>query len=65
MRKLSRRVLSDKLLRAQAQRLTDRYAELLRGVSRNGGEGMTAVGLLGSDAGRAFLLLDAALADIG
>jgi hypothetical protein len=65
VRKLSRRVLSDKLLRAQAERLIDRYTELLRGVSRRGGEGLTAVGLLGSDAGRAFLLLDAALADIG
>jgi hypothetical protein len=65
VRKLSRRILSDKLLRAQAERLIDRYIELLRGVSRRGGEGLTAVGLLGSDAGRAFLLLDAALADIG
>jgi hypothetical protein len=65
VRKLSRRILSDKLLRAQAERLIDRYIELLRGVARRGGEGLTAVGLLGSDAGRAFLLLDAALADIG
>ena len=65
MRKLSRRIISDKLLRAQAERLIDRYTELLRGVARRGGEGLTAVGLLGSDSGRAFLLLDAALADIG
>ncbi len=65
VRKLSRRILSDKLLRAQAERLIDRYIELLRGVSRRGGEGLTAVGLLGSDSGRAFLLLDAALAEIG
>ena len=64
VRKLARRVLSDKLMRAQAERLIDRYIELLRGVSRRG-EGLTAAGLLGSDAGRAFLLLDAALADIG
>lgn len=65
VRKLSRRILSDKLLRAQAERLIDRYTELLRGVARRGGEGLTAVGLLGSDAGRAFLLLDAALSDLG
>ena len=65
VRKLSRRIISDKLLRAQAERLIDRYIELLRGVSKRGGEGLTAAGLLGSDAGRAFLLLDAALADIG
>lgn len=65
VRKLSRRILADKLLRAQAERLIDRYTELLRGVSRRGGEGLTAVGLLGSDSGRAFLLLDAALGDLG
>jgi len=65
VRKLSRRILSDRMMRAQAERLIDRYAELLQGVSRRGGDGLTAVGLLGSDAGRAFLLLDAALADIG
>ena len=64
VRKLSRRILSDKLMRAQAERLIDRYIELLRGVARRG-EGLTAAGLLGSDAGRAFLLLDAALTDIG
>jgi hypothetical protein len=65
VRKLSRRILSDKLMRAQAERLIDRYTELLRGVARRGGEGLTAASLLGSDAGRAFLLLDAALAEIG
>ncbi|HEY4029215.1 MAG TPA: hypothetical protein VGM25_02645 [Caulobacteraceae bacterium] len=65
VRKLSRRILSDKLLRVQADRLVNRYVELLRGVARRGGEGLTAAGLLGSDAGRAFLLLDAALADLG
>jgi len=54
VRKLSRRIISDKLLRAQAERLIDRYTELLRGVARRGGEGLTAVGLLGSDSGRAF-----------
>jgi hypothetical protein len=65
VRKLSRRILMDKLLRAQAERLVDRYVELLRGVARRGGDGLTAAGLLGSDAGRAFLLVDAALADLG
>jgi hypothetical protein len=65
VRKLSRRILSDKLMRVQAERLIDRYTELLRGVARRGGEGLTAASLLGSDAGRAFLLLDAALAEIG
>jgi hypothetical protein len=65
LRKLARRVLSDKLMRAQAERLIDRYAGLLRGASRPGGGGLTAPTLLSSDAGRAFLLLDAALGDLG
>ncbi len=65
MRKLARRVLSDKLLRAQADRLIERYQGLLQGVARRESDGLTAAGLLSSDTGRAFLLLDAALGDIG
>jgi hypothetical protein len=65
LRKLARRVLSDKLMRALSERLIDRYAGLLRGASRPGGGGLTAPTLLSSDAGRAFLLLDAALGDLG
>jgi hypothetical protein len=65
VRKLARRVLSDRLMRAQADRLVDRYAGLLQGASRRGGEGLTMASLLSSDAGRAFLLLDAASGDFG
>ena len=61
VRKLGRRVLTDKLLRAQADRFIDRYTGLLRGAARRGDEGVTAVGLLNTPAGRAFLLLDAAV----
>jgi hypothetical protein len=64
LRKLARLVLSDKLMRAQADRFTDRYAGLLLGAGRRGSDGVTVLNLLSSDAGRAFLLLDAALGDI-
>ena len=64
LRKLARRVLSDKMMRAQAERLIDRYTGLLRGAAKRGNEGLTAVTLLSSDAGRAFLLLDAAIGDL-
>jgi hypothetical protein len=65
VRKLGRRVLTDKLIRAQADRFIDRYHGLLRGAVRRGDDGLTAVNLLGSAAGRAFLLLDAAVGDRG
>ena len=65
VRKLARRVLSDKMMRAQAERLIDRYTGLLRGAAKRGGDGLTAATLLSSDAGRAFLLLDAAVGDLG
>jgi hypothetical protein len=64
VRKLARRVMADKLLRAQAERFVDRYAGLIRGAARQGAEGLSAIGLLSSDAGRAFLLLDAAVGDL-
>ncbi|MDB5458891.1 MAG: polar localization protein TipN [Caulobacteraceae bacterium] len=64
VRKLARLVLSDKLMRAQAERFIDRYVGLIRGASRRGSDGLTAANLLGSDAGRAFLLLDAAVGDL-
>jgi hypothetical protein len=65
VRKLGRRVLTDKLIRAQADRFIDRYHGLIRGAVRRGDDGLTAVKLLGSAAGRAFLLLDAAVGDRG
>jgi hypothetical protein len=62
--KLARRVLSDGQTRLQAEQLMRRYAGLLQGAARDGGEGLTTANLLGSDAGRAFLLLDAAAGDL-
>jgi hypothetical protein len=64
VRKLARLVISDKLLRAQADRLINRYVGLIRGASRRGMEGPTVMTLLSSDAGRAFMLLDAAVSDL-
>jgi hypothetical protein len=64
VRKLARRVLSDKLMRAQADRFIERYAGLIRGAARRGADGLTTANLLGSDAGRAYLLLDAAVGDL-
>jgi len=64
VRKLARRVMSDKLVRAQAERFVDRYAALIRGAARRGTDGVTASSLLASNAGRAFLLLDAAVGDL-
>jgi hypothetical protein len=65
VRKLGRRVLTDKLLRAQADRFVDRYTGLIRGASRKDDGGITTLNLLGTPAGRAFLLLDAAVGDRG
>jgi hypothetical protein len=64
VRKLARLILSDKLLRAQADRFVNRYAGLLRGAGRRGTEGPTVISLLSTDAGRAYLLLDAAVGDL-
>ncbi len=63
IRRLSRRVLSDKILRAQAERFLQSYHSLLREAARPGSE-VSRLGLLGSDAGRTFLLLDAAVGDL-
>ena len=64
VRRLSRRVLTDKLLRAQADRYVRRYEELLHDSSQRDREGYMTAALLGSDPGRAFLLLDAAVGDL-
>lgn len=66
VRRLSRRVMTDKVLRGQADLYRRRYGDLVRDErSRHGGDGNGAVSaLLGSDPGRAFLLLDAAVGDL-
>ena len=64
VRRLSRRVLTDKLLRAQAARYVRRYEDLIHDSATRDREGFMTAALLGSEPGRAFLLLDAAVGDL-
>lgn len=63
VRRISRRVLTDRALRQDVERFVRHYARALDAASRNGARSETSQ-LLGSDAGRAFLLLDAAIGDL-
>jgi predicted translin family RNA/ssDNA-binding protein len=62
VRRLSRRVLTDKVLKDQADRYLRRYFDLLQGSIEKDPAVVNA--LLGSDPGRAYLLLDAAVGDL-
>jgi hypothetical protein len=62
VRRLSRRVLTDKLLKDQADRYLRRYFDLLQGSIEK--DPLVVNALLGSDPGRAYLLLDAAVGDL-
>lgn len=64
VRRLSRRVLTDKVLRAHADRYVRRYEDLLNDSARRDHEGFMTAALLGSDPGRAFLLFDAAVGEL-
>jgi hypothetical protein len=64
IRRLSRRMISDRRLRAQAERYVRRHQDLVDEARSRGDGGVVTSALLGSDQGRAFLLLDAALADV-
>jgi hypothetical protein len=61
IRRLSRRVLTDRALREQVDRYVERYQSLLADI---GGGVAEAAERLGSDAGRAYLLLEAAVGDL-
>lgn len=60
IRRLSRRVLTDRALREQVDGYVQRYQGLLRDAGTTG----QATDLLSSDAGRAYLLLEAAVGDL-
>ncbi len=60
VRRLSGRLLADEVLREQADQYIQRYITLLLETARRDQEGYMTASLLGSDQGRAFLLLDAA-----
>ena len=65
VRRLARRVLSDRDFRDQADRYVRRYAAIVADAARREGPVFAPQGLLGSDQGRAYLLLDAAIKDAG
>jgi hypothetical protein len=64
IRRLSRRVLTDQQLRGQVDRYVARYQALLAEAGQAPDPSRAALGLLGSEAGRAYLLLEAAVGDL-
>ncbi|HUO21117.1 MAG TPA: polar localization protein TipN [Caulobacteraceae bacterium] len=64
IRKLARRVMSDKLLRAQADRFVQQQAARLNDAVRRGQTRVALARGLASDAGRAYVLFDAAVGDL-
>jgi hypothetical protein len=65
VRRLSRRLFTDRGFRMLTERYVHRYATLLHDAAARDPQGFMTVTLMGSDEGRAFLLLDAAAADFG
>ncbi len=63
IRRLSHRMASDRRMRAQVERYVRRYQGLVDEAVARGDGGVITSALLGSDHGRAFLLLDAALGE--
>ena len=63
VRRLSRRLISDLPFRGKAQTFVERYAAIVAEAMRRDRGGFQAAALLASDAGRAYLLLDAAAGD--
>ncbi|MFA4938653.1 tipN [Brevundimonas sp.] len=64
VRSVSRRVLSDAELRADAERYVRNFAVMLSASAR-AGDSAAVQSSLASDSGRAFMLLDAAVGDLG
>lgn len=64
VRSVSRRVLSDAELRADAERYVRNFAVMLNASAR-AGDSAAVQSSLASDGGRAFMLLDAAVGDLG
>jgi hypothetical protein len=65
IRRIARRMLADPNFRARAQTLTVRYGEAVAEASQRDRQGFQAAALLGVNAGRAYLLLDAAAGQPG
>ncbi|WP_421738180.1 polar localization protein TipN [Caulobacter sp.] len=64
IRRLVRRLFSDAALRANTERFLKRYAGMIEEAGGQDREGFLVAALLSSDAGRAYLLLDAATGDL-
>jgi hypothetical protein len=64
IRRLVRRLFSDATLRANTERFMKRYAGMIEEAGGQDREGFLVAALLSSDAGRAYLLLDAATGDL-
>ena len=64
IRKLARHVLSDKLLRAQADRFVQQQAVRLNDALRRGQTRVAIARALATDTGRAYLMFDAAVGDL-
>jgi hypothetical protein len=60
IRRIARRMLSDGAFRSRALALASRYGELINAAARRDRQGFQAAALLATNAGRAYLLLDAA-----
>jgi hypothetical protein len=63
VRSVSRRVMSDPELKSDAERYVRAYSQKLAGAARSGDAGCVLASLA-TDAGRAFMLLDAAVGDL-
>lgn len=64
IRKLARRVLSDKLLRSQADRFVQQQAARLNDALRGGQTRVAIARALSTETGRAYLMFDAAVGDL-
>ena len=64
VRRISRRILTERGLRAQAEQFVERYEHLLADAARRDQGGYMSISLLASESGRAFLLIDAAVGDL-
>jgi hypothetical protein len=65
IRRLVRRLFSDAGLKGNTERFLKRYAGMIEEAAGQDREGFLLAALLSSDAGRAYLLLDAASGDLG
>ncbi|WP_297512008.1 polar localization protein TipN [uncultured Caulobacter sp.] len=65
IRRLVRRLFSDAMLKGNTERFLKRYAGMVEEAAGQDREGFLLAALLSSDAGRAYLLLDAASGDLG